>query len=70
MRNSFTVMELRSVGNRDHALQPHEQACCGDWMQSQLNPFFGVMAKVSYSNASSASATTVCSSECDKYRGV
>ena len=39
MRSSFTGFELRNVGNRDHGLQPHEQACCGDWMQSQLNPF-------------------------------
>lgn len=53
MRNSFMVMEFWNVGNRDHGLRPHEQACCGDWMQSQLNPFFGVMAKVIYSNASS-----------------
>ena len=53
MRNSFMVMEFWNVGNRDHGLRPHEQACCGEWMQSQLNPFFGVMAKVIYSNASS-----------------
>jgi hypothetical protein len=39
MRDSFTFMELRNVGNGDHGLQPHEQACCGDWMQSQHNPF-------------------------------
>jgi hypothetical protein len=68
MRNSFTVMELRNVGNRDHGLQRHEQACCGDWMQSQLSPFLGVMAKVIYRNASSACSTAVCSSECDKSR--
>lgn len=52
MRYSFMVMEMRNVGNRDHGLRPHEQVCCGDWMQSQLNPFMGVMAKVSCSNAS------------------
>jgi len=39
MTNSFTVMELRNVGNRDHGLQPHEQACCSNWLQKPALSF-------------------------------